>query len=260
MHSNGTYPTARPRPRPPRREFVTTICTEDLGRYAGVGLTLEQVIEEELKNVSAVAPGQVEESDDLVIWEGNKIAALIRIGPGGRPVVTRLDRPAADPDPSVSAGGEVPAADVINLASGPGGSSWAPAVTETRAAIRQFQTLLRIAEEVRQRCPEASHAGASPAPCEPGQEFWQRWSSAAREVLAISELHLCRALDNLAAAVRNHTHPREAGSRSPRCGVIEGGRLYLVHDRTASEALVVVDLKNVFRLDPPRGSAPADVP
>ena len=57
MHVNGTHSTARPRPRPPRREFVTTICTEDLGRYAGVGLTLEQVIEEELRNVNARRPG-----------------------------------------------------------------------------------------------------------------------------------------------------------------------------------------------------------
>src|SRR4051794_17053889 len=95
MLSNGTATSPRPRPRSRRREFVTTICTEDLGRHAGVGLTLDRVIAEELRNVIAAPVTPVAEWDDLVIWEGNKVAAVIRIGSDHRPVVQRFDAPAA---------------------------------------------------------------------------------------------------------------------------------------------------------------------
>jgi hypothetical protein len=79
--------------RPPRREFVATIGTEELGRYAGVGLTLDRVIEEELRKVGCAeaSAGPVDASDDVVIWEQNKVVAIVRVGPDGRPVVTRFD-------------------------------------------------------------------------------------------------------------------------------------------------------------------------
>jgi hypothetical protein len=95
MDQNGMAFNARPRPRPPRREYVATIGTEELGRYAGVGLTLERVIEEELRKIgyAKVAAEPVEASDDVVIWQGNKAVALVRINTEGRPVVTRFDRP-----------------------------------------------------------------------------------------------------------------------------------------------------------------------
>src|SRR4051794_40352379 len=91
MLPNGSATTARPRPRPQRREFVATICTEDLGRYAGVGLTLDRVIDEELRNVGVTPHTVAEVSDDLVIWERNKVVAVIRVGRDRRPVVTRFD-------------------------------------------------------------------------------------------------------------------------------------------------------------------------
>jgi hypothetical protein len=78
---------------------VATIGTEELGRYAGVGLTLDQVIEEELRKAgcAGVSAGPVEAREDVVLWEGNQVVALVRIGPEGRPVATRFDRPLADP-------------------------------------------------------------------------------------------------------------------------------------------------------------------
>jgi hypothetical protein len=76
---------------------VATIGTEELGRYAGVGLTLDRVLEEELRKVGSVevSEGPLEASDDVAIWERNKVVALVRIGPLGRPVVTRFDQPPA---------------------------------------------------------------------------------------------------------------------------------------------------------------------
>jgi hypothetical protein len=258
MHVNGTCSPARPHPRPRRREFVTTIGTEDLGRYAGVGLTLEQVIKEELRNVRGVAPAAVEESDDLVIWEGNKIAALIRTGADGRPVVTRCDGPAARCGESVSAEGELGATDVLAPASGPGRTAWVQAAGDTRAAIRQLETLRRIADEAHQHSLESCHAEAAPVPEGTAWEFWQRFGDVAREGLALSEKQLCRAIDNLAAAFETHNEPRGAASGASPRGVVEGGRLYLVHDPAASAALVVVDLKNVVRLEPGRTGVPTD--
>jgi hypothetical protein len=104
MDQNDMVFDAGQRPRPPRREFVATIGTEELGRYAGVGLTLEQVIAEELRKVgcAGVSAGPVEARDDVVLWEANKVAALVRIGPDGQPVVTRFNQsqgPSDGPEP-----------------------------------------------------------------------------------------------------------------------------------------------------------------
>jgi hypothetical protein len=261
MHTNGTSSTARPRPRPPRREFMTTTCTEDLGRYAGAGLTLEQVIEEELRNVRAAAPARPEESDDLVIWERNKIAALIRIGADGRPVVTRYDRAAMPRTALESETGAGAASEAPDPAiSGRGLSPSESAVSETRAAIARFDALGRIAEEVRQHGQQVSRCGASLARRDAGQEFSQGCQRVARELLVISQLHLCHAIDMLSGTVRNETHRRDAGSRASRCGVILGGRLYLVVDDPAGESLVVVDLKHTFQLDPGEGGVSTAYP
>jgi hypothetical protein len=242
---------------------VTTICTEDLGRYAGVGLSLEQVIEEELRNVGAAPQCPVEKSDDLAIWEGNKIAALIRIGAAGQPVVTRFDRTAEDQDTPGSAKGSIPASNTQDLSrSGPGPSPHAPAVSEIRAAIAHFETLRRIAEDVLKRCREAVNPGTPLTPPDARTEFWQRWSCVVRELQAVSEQHLCRAIENLALEGGDVVRQRDGRRRSTHLGVIVDGRLYLAQDGGASKNLAVVDLKNVCRLDTDTGrkGAPTEIP
>jgi hypothetical protein len=145
MDQDGMAFDGRERPRPPRREFVATIGTEELGRYAAVGLTLERVIEEELQKVGCarVSAEPVEQCDDVVIWQSNKVVALIRIGPEGRPVATRLDGPQAWPDAPGGATAVAPAGDVEAI------------VGRSLVAIRHFQALRRFAAQLQELCDQA---------------------------------------------------------------------------------------------------------
>jgi hypothetical protein len=145
MDQDGIAFDARERPRPPRREFVATIGTEELGRYAGVGLTLERVIEEELRKVGCVGVSAepVEQSDDVVIWQSNKVVALVRIGPEGRPVATRLDRPPARPDAPGGATPSAPGGDVESI------------VGRSLAVVGHFQALRRFAAQLQELCDQA---------------------------------------------------------------------------------------------------------
>ncbi len=253
MHSNGKASMAQPRPRPPRREFVTTIGTEDLGRYAGVGLTLDQVIEEELKNVETTAFGSVEESDDLVIWERNKIAALIRIGSEGRPVVTRLDRPSCPAAPPLATD-NVPVMEAMAAV-----TVGTPMVSETLAAITHYHVLRRFTDEKR-KLHEAGLSAATGAAADPDHTLLGHWTSLAGEALAVTERLLRRSIRDLEDTFKSLIHGGDDGSRWSHCGIVLDGRLYLALASETGGTLVVVDLKNLARLDPGRGAGHREIP
>jgi hypothetical protein len=252
MLSNGSATTARPRARSRRREFVTTICTEDLGRYAGVGLTLDQVIEQELRKVGVAPDTAVDESDDLVIWEGNKVVALIRIGVDHRPVVTRFDLPAASP----AEPGEGKGTDDARHAWGES-SPHALALRETRGAVEQFLAMKRRAEEARGRYQEFRRTGAFASPPDADRAQWEQWVNLAREAELAAERHLSRCILALNAKVESLSEIETAGFHRPHCGVILDDRLYLALGVEAGATPVVVELGHLARLDPGRGDAPS---
>jgi hypothetical protein len=266
MNQNGTSNGAQLRPRPRRREFAATIGTEDLGRYAGVGLTVEAVIAEELGKIdcatAAAAQEPAAESDDLVIWEGNKVVALVRIGADGRPVATRLDR-ASGRTPGVHAlppdepALEAPRSRAVYPEGAPSGQG--PNTREALAAIRHFHALRRFAAEVRQLCHDAARV-ESHAPQEgPGQTLWTRWNCLGGETIAYSEDHLRRSIAALQDRMKTLTRRPDAVAAEHPCGVIMDGSLYVALPAEAGGALVRLALENVVMLDRDREGTPDPV-
>ena len=111
--STGTSRTAAPAVRtqtyeaaPRRREFVITVVDENDHRQSGFGLTLDMVLESLLRTFRSITEDGVtkgspadprEYYDDHVIWEGNRVLAVVRVDREGTGLeVTRFDGPAAD--------------------------------------------------------------------------------------------------------------------------------------------------------------------
>ena len=255
MTLNGSASSVRPRPRPPRREFVTTVCTEDLGRHSGSGLTLDQVIAEELRNVGDATGTPIEECDDLVIWERNKVAALIRLGSDHRPVVTRFDPPAA-PEAVPVAGvvaGENEAGDT-----GAEGSCRALALELTRATIAQYQATKRVAVEIDARSQDTLRL-TNPGAAEPTPP-WESWTTLAREATTAAERHLFQCILALNGQDPNRSDPGDPGSHRPPCGVAYDGRLYLALAGAPGTTPVVIDRNHVVCLDPRPGDSSRGAP
>ncbi len=94
-------PTYRSRPR--RREFLIMVATEEIFRMAGLGMTLDDVIADitdtfassralhREKEMDAVED-TVEHCDDQVVWEANRVLAVLRPAPDGSGMdVVRFD-------------------------------------------------------------------------------------------------------------------------------------------------------------------------
>jgi hypothetical protein len=246
MFSNGPALTARPRSRPLRREFVTTICTEDLGRYAGVGLTLDEVIEEELRNIAVTPVAAVEQCDDLVIWEGNKVVALIRIGHDHRPIVTRFDPPA----PQQAGPGTHEA-----RFSGGDSSPRALALRVTRGAVADYLAMKRRAEEAHERYQEDIRDGPSLPQSDALKLQREQWMSLAKEAAIAAERHLFRCILALNGKVAGLPDVKDPGFPRPPCGVILDDRLYLALGGETGSTPIVVELNDVARLDTGEGGA-----
>ncbi len=77
-------PTYRARPR--RREFLCTVAAEETFRLSGLGLTLDAVIADIIdtfgssraNDTHAGADDYIEHGDDQVVWEGNRVVAVVR--------------------------------------------------------------------------------------------------------------------------------------------------------------------------------------
>jgi hypothetical protein len=247
MLSNGSALTARPRSRPLRREFVTTICTEDLGRYAGLGLTRDQVIAEELQNIAATPISSVEECDDLVIWEGNKVVALIRIGLDRRPIVTRFDPPAPRPaEPGADDAGYTRECSPLSEL----------ALKVTRDAAVHYLAMKRRAEEAHDRYREVTRDGAALPRPGVSRSQGEPWVDQAREAAIASERHLYRCILLLNGKVESLPDLNSPGFRCPPCGVMLDDHLYLALGGEAGSTPVVVELRDVPRLDAGGPDAP----
>lgn len=88
------------------REYVVTIGTSEFRRYAGIGMTLDEVIgscndsyrdgwENNLAESDLTAEEWAAGYEDFAIWEGSKLVAVLRGTAAAVPrfEVTRFDRP-----------------------------------------------------------------------------------------------------------------------------------------------------------------------
>jgi len=239
MPSNGLGSTARQRSRPPRREFVTTIGTEELGRYAGVGLSLEEVIREELRHTGNTS---ADDGDDVVIWEGNRALALIRAGPAGEPNVTRFDQIGSESTvPSVPQGG---------TGSPKSSSSWDEvAFEETCSAIAHLRALRQRLERDKELSAADAHDAGNGSHCDTERAPRDSWTRLLRLAEASAQRHLlfCLLFINGKLADPNDltTLPRDW----PPCGVIRDDRLYLAFCGRREATPEVVEVTDLVRLD-----------
>lgn len=99
-----TAPAARIyRARPRRREFVIAVV-DDVHRESGPDLTVDAVLDDLarlLRDAAAKdlgAADYAETFDDQVIWEGNRVVAVVRFDAGTRGLdVVRFDGPPSAP-------------------------------------------------------------------------------------------------------------------------------------------------------------------
>ncbi len=74
------------RARPRRREFLIVVVTEEILRPSGLGLTLSSVIADMVDTFASAremdthaGPDEyIEYGDDQVVWEGNRVVAVVR--------------------------------------------------------------------------------------------------------------------------------------------------------------------------------------
>lgn len=94
--------TARPfpaSPRSPLREYLVTVRDSVTYRHSAPGLTLDSVIDSEARDAAETFKDCEEgEFNDLLIWEGSRLAAAIRPRRGAAPEVIRFG-PSASVDP-----------------------------------------------------------------------------------------------------------------------------------------------------------------
>jgi hypothetical protein len=251
MPSNGLASASHERPRPPRREFVTTTGSEDLGRYSGIGLTLDEVIGQELQNVATAiaAAAPVDACDDLVIWERNKVVALIRVDADHRPVVARFDPPPSAPAEPAPAGGEI------------GQALRSLAADQTRSAIAAFHGASDRAAAAQDRFQAAICNGAPATVSAAEQAQWQAWDQLARDAKAIAGRHLFLCLRALNGWPPRPPDRDDPGPQPPPCGAIAGDRLYVASADVPSVLPLVLDMSQVVGLDPsPAGGSRGPTP
>ncbi len=74
------------RARPRRREFLIVVVTEEILRPSGLGLTLDTVLADIIdtfanaraNDTHAGPDDDIEHGDDQVVWEGNRVVAVVR--------------------------------------------------------------------------------------------------------------------------------------------------------------------------------------
>lgn len=83
-------PAVRPgltyRARPRRREFLVMVVTEEVRRESGFGLTPDRVLADmadsfangRANDTHAGPDDYIEHCDDQVVWEGNRVVAVVR--------------------------------------------------------------------------------------------------------------------------------------------------------------------------------------
>jgi hypothetical protein len=256
MLANGLGSTARSRSRFPRREFVTTIGIEELGRYAGLGLSLEEVIGEEVRHAGNTPGSSVDDRDDVIIWEGNRALALIRVGRAGEPIVIRFDQ----------VGLESTTTTVPHRAAVPTTSTSRDEVSleATSQAIAHLRALRHRLE----RDGEHPAAGIQDVDkdnafrCGTGRDRKDPWTSLLRMAEAAAERHLLFCLLLINGKLDDPSDLTTVPRDFRPCGVIDEGRLYLALHGRGGATDQILEVTDLVRLDqktspaPPRAGCP----
>ncbi len=94
------------RPRGLLREFAVFCCDQETDRYREIGLTLDEVLRREEEffagevdgtSWDGASPSEIAASwNDVVVWEGKRVAAVLRPRPGGSGLeITRFEEDVA---------------------------------------------------------------------------------------------------------------------------------------------------------------------